>query len=66
MKLACSRSILVPLVLVAAMLSIDALQAQTIPTQTLMWAAPNPVLIYQPVTLYAEVIGNGGLAPTAR
>ncbi|MGO9402946.1 MAG: Ig-like domain-containing protein [Terriglobales bacterium] len=38
--------------------------AQTLPTQTLMWSSPNPGLLYQPVNLYAEVIGNGSLAPT--
>lgn len=51
-------------VLFTAVFGLRSLHAQGMPTQTLMWSSPNPVLLYQPATLYAEVIGNGILAAT--
>ena len=38
-------------------------QSAKIPTETLIWSDPNNALIYQPITLFAEVIGDGTLAP---
>lgn len=49
---------------VCVALSSGSVVGQTLLSQTLLWSTPNPVLIYLPVTFYAEVIGNGTLAPT--
>lgn len=64
MKPPYSGTVLAPLVLFMAVLGLTSLHAQDMPSQTLPWSTPNPVPIYQPVTFYAEVIGNGALAPT--
>jgi hypothetical protein len=38
-------------------------ETKDLPTQTMLWSAPHNALAGQPVALYAEVIGNGRLAP---
>ncbi len=58
---------LLALAIVLYLMSIPAgLAGQTtrLPTSILIWSDPNGGMIHQPITFYAEVIGNGVLAPT--